>query len=287
MYSKRLAALSVLVYSLAAATAGAQASPTRPFAMPDSAQMSAMMGRALRRMQPAQFVLDHRVELALTPEQIPYLESLVLAEVDSARVRTARRMATIVAEAPTRDAARASANMSWTGVIDESAIREMSRQQAEQSAQVQIDLARDRHAVGAVLTPTQVATLSKIEATEMTLGFAVRPLAETIAPRSAASPYFEFQVDKRVAEQSGSPGPRYPEALRASNRTAEVLVQFVVDSAGRYEDGSFKVLKTDHALFTQAVRDALPQMRFVPAEVGGTKVRQLVQRSFVFTPGMK
>ena len=55
-----------------------------------------------------------------------------------------------------------------------------------------------------------------------------------------------------------------------------------VDTSGMYEHETFKVLKSTHELFTQAVRDALPLMRLTPAEVGGGKVRQLVQQPFIF-----
>jgi protein TonB len=43
------------------------------------------------------------------------------------------------------------------------------------------------------------------------------------------------------------------------------------------------VLKSSHELFTQAVKNALPNMRFYPAEVGGKKVKQLVQQPFTFS----
>jgi protein TonB len=62
----------------------------------------------------------------------------------------------------------------------------------------------------------------------------------------------------------------------------EVLAQFVVDTTGRPEMNSYKVLKTTHELFGNAVKQALPGMRFIPAEVGGRKVRQLVQQPFSF-----
>jgi protein TonB len=45
---------------------------------------------------------------------------------------------------------------------------------------------------------------------------------------------------------------------------------------------TYKVLKTTHELFASAVRNALPNMKFLPAEVGGRKVKQLVQQPFVF-----
>jgi protein TonB len=96
-------------------------------------------------------------------------------------------------------------------------------------------------------------------------------------------PYFEFQVEKQVQQVPGTGNLRYPDMLRSANVEGEVLAQFVVDTTGRVEAGSFKVLKSSHDLFTAAVRSALPNMRFYPAEVGGRKVKQLVQQPFTFS----
>jgi protein TonB len=95
-------------------------------------------------------------------------------------------------------------------------------------------------------------------------------------------PYFEFQVEKPVVQAPGSPTPRYPDMLRQAGVEGEVLAQFVVDTTGRAEAGSLKILKSSHDLFAQAVKNALPQMRFIPAEVGGRRVKQLVQQPFSF-----
>ena len=46
---------------------------------------------------------------------------------------------------------------------------------------------------------------------------------------------------------------------------------------------TFEVIRSDHDAFTTAVRNALPSMRFFPAEVGGRKVKQLVQQPFTFS----
>jgi len=96
-------------------------------------------------------------------------------------------------------------------------------------------------------------------------------------------PYFEFQVEKQVASMPGNPAPRYPDMLRSANVEGEVLAQFVVDTTGRAEMNTFKVLKSSHDLFTNAVKSALANMKFYPAEVGGRKVKQLVQMPFVFS----
>jgi protein TonB len=95
-------------------------------------------------------------------------------------------------------------------------------------------------------------------------------------------PYFEFQVEKQVQTAAGSPQPRYPDMLKSANVEGEVLAQFVVDTTGHAEMNTFKVLKSSHELFTQSVRNVLPNMRFYPAEIGGRKVKQMVQQPFTF-----
>jgi protein TonB len=95
-------------------------------------------------------------------------------------------------------------------------------------------------------------------------------------------PYFEFQVEKPAMAAPGSTSPRYPDILRSAGVEGEALVQFVVDTTGRAEMNTFKVLKATHELFGAAVKNALPNMRFLPAEVGGKHVKQLVQQPFVF-----
>ena len=102
-------------------------------------------------------------------------------------------------------------------------------------------------------------------------------------PPQGDQPYFEFQVEKPVVGAPGSPGPVYPEMLKSAGVEGQVQAQFIVDTTGRAEVGSFKVLKSDNDLFTMAVKNALGRMRFLPAEVGGKKVKQLVQQPFQFS----
>jgi len=104
-----------------------------------------------------------------------------------------------------------------------------------------------------------------------------------LGPARGDQPYFEFQVEKQVAAIPGQLGPQYPDMLKSGRVEGEVLAQYVVDTTGRYEAGTLKVLKSSHELFTQAVKDALPNMRFYPAEVGGRKVKQIVQQPFTFS----
>lgn len=242
--------------------------------VPDSVGMAAALSSGRRLLLPAEFVLAHRTDLGLAPAQVSAVESLVRAQADSVTIRMERRMRL------TMPTSRAEAGfMTWSGPIDESAIRESARLASEGQAQMLIDIAKDRHVVAAVLTADQLSKLPQLESADMMKS--MRGL-RTLGPvPTTGGVYFEFQVDRSVRQVPGIGGVKYPDMLRPAKVEGEVLAQFVVDTSGVYERDTFKVLKSSHELFTQAVRDALPLMRFTPAEVGGAKVRQLVQQPFV------
>ncbi|MEO8333715.1 MAG: energy transducer TonB [bacterium] len=77
--------------------------------------------------------------------------------------------------------------------------------------------------------------------------------------------------------------PRYPDALRQSNIDGKVSVRFVVDTLGRAEMDGLTIVETSHQLFAEAVKSALVFYRFTPGEVGGHKVRTMVQIPFTFS----
>ncbi len=101
-------------------------------------------------------------------------------------------------------------------------------------------------------------------------------------PVNANQTFFEFQVEDPVSATPGQKGPRYPDLLREAKVEGEVLAQFVVDQYGQPDMNTFKVLKSDHELFTKAVYESLGDMKFKAAEVGGMPVKQLVQMPFQF-----
>lgn len=101
-----------------------------------------------------------------------------------------------------------------------------------------------------------------------------------IGPVNVDKTYYDYQVEKAAAQAPGSPTPSYPEVLRSSGVEGSVQAQFVVDTTGRAAE--IKILSSTNDLFSAAVRSALPRMRFYPAEVGGRKVKQLVQQPFQF-----
>ncbi len=77
--------------------------------------------------------------------------------------------------------------------------------------------------------------------------------------------------------------PRYPETLRQAGVDGRVLVRFAVDTLGRVDMASVQFVSSTHDLFSRAVRDALVNFRFKPAEVGGRKVAAMAEMPFEFS----
>lgn len=89
-------------------------------------------------------------------------------------------------------------------------------------------------------------------------------------------------VERAVVPAPGHRPPRYPESLAAAGVEGRAVARFVVDTAGRVEPASVRIVDAAHPLFAESVRAALRVMRFRPAEAGGRRVRQLVEMPFDF-----
>ena len=108
------------------------------------------------------------------------------------------------------------------------------------------------------------------------------PGGSGLSSGSDGGPRWANQVEKVALPLPGNTVPAYPGVLRSAGIEGSVTVRFVIDTAGAVERGSVVILRTDHELFTAAVRRALSSHRFLPAEAGGVKVRMLVEQRFEF-----
>lgn len=108
------------------------------------------------------------------------------------------------------------------------------------------------------------------------------PTGPAREPTSGTAIMTEAMVERPVQGLPGNVTPRYPTILQSAGVEGTVYAQFVVDTTGRVERGTIRFVSTSHALFEQAVREALGRARYAPAEVGRTRVRQLVEQSFSF-----
>ena len=91
-----------------------------------------------------------------------------------------------------------------------------------------------------------------------------------------------LQVDSVATRYLDSAAPAYPPDLLSKNIEGAVYTEYIVDTTGYADTASLVIVRSTHPEFTQAVREALPYMRFRPAKVGNQKVRQLVEQQFTF-----
>jgi TonB family protein len=94
--------------------------------------------------------------------------------------------------------------------------------------------------------------------------------------------YSMLQVDETVQRYEFSAAPVYPPELSARGTEGKVEASYVVDTMGRVDTTTIRVMQSDHPRFTESVRTALAETRFRPAKRAGKAVRQLVQQRFRF-----
>ncbi|MDB4878376.1 MAG: TonB protein [Gemmatimonadetes bacterium] len=91
-----------------------------------------------------------------------------------------------------------------------------------------------------------------------------------------------LEVDSAVVRTQSSAAPAYPLDLLTKHVEGAVTARYIVDTTGFADPESFVVLKSTNDGFVRAVQAALPYMRFSPAKIGTTRVRQLVEQIFTF-----
>jgi TonB family protein len=86
---------------------------------------------------------------------------------------------------------------------------------------------------------------------------------ERVSPPTSADVNYAVTPPKIIGRV---PEPRFPDALlRSGRRDGQVVVRFMVNEFGSVDVASMIVERSDHELFTAAVRDILPRFRFEPA----------------------
>jgi outer membrane biosynthesis protein TonB len=131
--------------------------------------------------------------------------------------------------------------------------------------------------------------------------------AQTNVARVGHLPYVGTQKPAKLLSNNGF---KYPEILRRVGVEGEVRTQFVVDTFGKAEDSTLKIVAvtvdmslmrqwgsrysvssdpdstdeiTARTAFIESAKRAIVNMTFSPAEVGGRRVRQLVELPFNFS----
>lgn len=88
-------------------------------------------------------------------------------------------------------------------------------------------------------------------------------------------------VDERPERLSGPP-LLYPLLLRRAGISGFVLIEFVINSSGRVEPSSIRIVSSSHRAFERPAIETISASLFRPGRVWGTAVRVLVRQQIDF-----
>jgi len=90
------------------------------------------------------------------------------------------------------------------------------------------------------------------------------------------------QVERRPVADSANSVPGYPPLLRQAGIQGPVRVSFTVDTAGRVEPASVRIVRSPNPGFDFAVKRAVSTWRYVPASLCGRPGRVRLDHEFAF-----
>lgn len=93
--------------------------------------------------------------------------------------------------------------------------------------------------------------------------------------------YDEAEVEVK-AELLSMPDAEYPPLLRRAGIQGTVIMQAVIDTAGRVDPGTLRVISSPNSGFNEPARNAAEEAVFRPARVEGRRVRARVRLSIEF-----
>jgi periplasmic protein TonB len=96
--------------------------------------------------------------------------------------------------------------------------------------------------------------------------------------------YSSTQLDDPASTIS-MPPPRYPPAMLAAGIAGKVVLQFIIDTEGKAEPGSIKVISATTPAFVEPAKEAVLKATFKPGRSQGKAVRQLVELPISFSQG--
>jgi len=94
--------------------------------------------------------------------------------------------------------------------------------------------------------------------------------------------YAEAAVDEKP-EIISSPPLQYPDILRQAGVEGDVLIEAIIDTTGKAEPGSVRVLHSTHPAFDKEAMDVVSKSLYRPGRMGGVPVRVLVNVPVTFS----
>lgn len=98
--------------------------------------------------------------------------------------------------------------------------------------------------------------------------------------------FLAAEVDETPqVENAAACQPKYPPVMQSAGIPGKVVAQFVVNTDGRVDQSTFKVVNSTHKSFEDPAKEALFKCAFKPGKSHGQPVRVLVQQAMSFKLG--
>ena len=96
--------------------------------------------------------------------------------------------------------------------------------------------------------------------------------------------FLAAEVDEtpQAMNEGGACTPKFPPVMQSAGIPGRVVMQFVVNTDGKVDPGSLKVMNSTHKAFEDPAKDALMKCPFKPGRSRGQPVRVLVQQAITF-----
>ncbi len=152
--------------------------------------------------------------------------------------------------------------------------------------QIRINTLAIPTSIPAVIPPPSQAAFDPSRFSGLGAGSASPWRVDTAAAVSRPAPrpdaVFSAEVLEEPPVRIGGPDPAYPDLLRRAKIGGQVTIECVVDTAGRTEQGSVRIVQSTHALFEQPAREAAAAWIFQPGRIDGRAVRVRVRIPLIF-----
>jgi TonB family protein len=125
----------------------------------------------------------------------------------------------------------------------------------------------------------------KVDLAYDVLHLGIRPSASSSPLATRHHAYDESIVDRVAKADPANPKPRYPSRMQARGIETRFIVYFVVDTTGVIDTTTVELPAAVEKEFVAAVSEVMVRWHFVPAELAGRPVRQMVMQPFVFQMG--
>lgn len=95
----------------------------------------------------------------------------------------------------------------------------------------------------------------------------------------------EVEDPPQAMNENNACTPKYPPVMQSAGIPGKVTMQFVVNTDGRVDPSTYKVISSTHKAFEEPARAAMLGCNFRPGKSRGQPVRVLVQQALSFKVG--